>query len=362
MTRLLVAALLLLLPSLLRAQDWEPARTHVLVVGLLEWKDTQSFASFPKTNRRDAQLVEFFRERGVPRRQIVYLQDRQATTKAAEAALATMIDEVGRGDLLLVYYCGHGFRDDSGKTFFATWDAGAGSPGWNVASITAATARVRGARVILAADCCHSGALATTLPRTTGAVGVLASSTSSESSTGNWTFTEALLDGLRGARWVDADGDGSITFAETAQHVRDDMRFAEEQRATSVAAGGFPDTFALATSTGSRARRLGDRVDVDWNGQRFKGRVIAVRGGSYQVHYFGYEASDDEWVDEGRLHEARTATGFPVGTKVDVSWQGRWYAATVLARDGASHHVHYDGWADSWDEWVPSARVRARTR
>ena len=53
--------------------------------------------------------------------------------------------------------------------------------------------------------------------------------------------------------------------------------------------------------------------------------------------------------------------GLPVaaaGSKVEVQWGGTWYPAEVLAVNGGSTRIHYTGWASSWDEWVPPARIR----
>ncbi len=44
------------------------------------------FDSFPQENRRDAELVSFFEEQGVPPSQIVYLKDREATALRAPRA------------------------------------------------------------------------------------------------------------------------------------------------------------------------------------------------------------------------------------------------------------------------------------
>ena len=60
----------------------ELQRTWVFVVGLLEWKNAGSYASFPKTDRRDAQLVALLKRRGVPADHVVYLHDREATRLA----------------------------------------------------------------------------------------------------------------------------------------------------------------------------------------------------------------------------------------------------------------------------------------
>ena len=55
---------------------WEPARTWAFVVGVLEWQHDDIYSASPQEERRDAQLVELFAQRGIPRSQIVYLQDR----------------------------------------------------------------------------------------------------------------------------------------------------------------------------------------------------------------------------------------------------------------------------------------------
>src|SRR4051794_16403888 len=60
---------------------------------------------------------------------------------------------------------------------------------------------------LLLADCCYSGCLADAVSQQARriAYACAASSLASELSTGNWTFTEGLLAGLRGQAFVDAD-------------------------------------------------------------------------------------------------------------------------------------------------------------
>src|SRR5262245_15053022 len=61
--------------------DWNPEHTWVFAVGILEWEHSEIYASFPAAmkNRRDAQLVAYFKDAGVPADQIKYLQDAAAT-------------------------------------------------------------------------------------------------------------------------------------------------------------------------------------------------------------------------------------------------------------------------------------------
>jgi hypothetical protein len=67
-----------------RERDWQPQRTWVYVVGLLKFENRDVFNSFPQTNRRDAQLVDFFRQQGVPEDHIVFLKDGQATSRRVQ--------------------------------------------------------------------------------------------------------------------------------------------------------------------------------------------------------------------------------------------------------------------------------------
>jgi hypothetical protein len=85
---------------------WAPAHTWLFAVGVLSWKHSDMFGSFPVKDRRDAELVDFFRQRGVPEQQIVYLQDKQATQNRIDVSLTEKLKKIGRDDLLIIYYAG----------------------------------------------------------------------------------------------------------------------------------------------------------------------------------------------------------------------------------------------------------------
>jgi hypothetical protein len=57
----------------------------------------------------------------------------------------------------------------------------------------------------------------------------------------------------------------------------------------------------------------------------------------------------------------RPSHGFRVGQPVQVEWNGQWYDATILVveRDG-NYRIRYDGWSTNWDEPVPPSRIRVR--
>src|SRR3954462_2414552 len=89
---------------------WRLEKTWVFAVGVLSWKHSETFGSFPVKNRRDNTLVEFFQRNGVPESQIVYLQDKQATQERIDRAFTEQLKKPGADDLLIVYYAGHGSK------------------------------------------------------------------------------------------------------------------------------------------------------------------------------------------------------------------------------------------------------------
>ena len=54
--------------------------------------------------------------------------------------------------------------------------------------------------------------------------------------------------------------------------------------------------------------------------------------------------------------------GYSVGDAVMIQWKGSWYPGKIIkARKGkAPYRIHYDGYSNSWDEWVTLARLKRR--
>jgi beta-lactamase regulating signal transducer with metallopeptidase domain len=44
--------------------------------------------------------------------------------------------------------------------------------------------------------------------------------------------------------------------------------------------------------------------------------------------------------------------------EIEVLWEGKWWPATVLKKDGDRTQIHYVGYASRWDEWVTKERIR----
>lgn len=374
---------------LAKGRDWQPQRTWVFVVGLLQFQHKDLFDSFPQRNRRDAQLVEFFRQQGVPASQLVFLKDSQATTQRVETSFSAFLSKAGPDDLLIFYYTGHGYKSDDEKTtYFATYDDSEDTDGWATDGIVRDIEKYfKGSRALLTADTCFSGSLAQTTRQLGRRVSyaTLASATSNHTSTENWTFTEMLLAGLRGKSFADINNDGEVTLSELAEDIKQDMAFAEDQKAVFVTTGNFQPEMELAVAEPKVDPLISSRLEVRSEGDWYKARVVDARGGTYRVHYFGYEDSDDEWVtrrefrtskvsvasnqkrddnsnwklsDYRSASESRSSSEYRIGANVEVNWKGKWYNARILDAKEGRHLVHYTGYDDSWDEWVPNNRIR----
>lgn len=340
---------------------WEPSQTWAFVVGVLEWQYEDIYPSFPQDQRRDAILVKLLEQRGVPTRQIYYLQDGQATTDAINKALSNHLKAAPAGATLLLYYCGHGGMNDDGQVFFVSYDANSDqNPGWAVTSIPdAIEAHFSGSQAILLADCCYSGHLANAVAAQSRRVAYasLASSLASELSTGNWTFTEAVLAALRGDAYTDSDKSATITLAELATYIQDELAFAEEQVATFATSPGFDPQLVLGPARSRHDAQIGRHVVVKTDNTWYAAQVIDVRKDELKVRYYGYESDSDEWVSADEAHTIGRPR-YPIGTTVEVQWKQRWYLASILDERAGVHQIAYDGQGPEWNEWVASKRIR----
>lgn len=161
----------------------------------------------------------------------------------------------------------------------------------------------------------------------------------------------------------------------------------------------------------------GQDVLCEWRGKWWPARVLEATGGLYLIHYDGYSSSWDETVGPERLGPRMTgaaarqpdprggsgrgafvvlailllllgvgafalarnqpmpatssaappsgsaAVSAPLtqGQPVSVLWGERWWDATVVhVHPNDTVRVHFDGWADTWDEDVTLDRVRVR--
>jgi hypothetical protein len=194
----------------------------------------------------------------------------------------------------------------------------------------------------------------------------LTSASAANASTNNWTFTQSIIDGLRGEPLVDANGDGKVTLAELAREVREAMQHMEGQH-HGFKARGLADDFVLATASGPRPRGTNAKFAVGSyvlaSGR--PGRVVGVEGEKYTVQFYAYS---DKLTEEfaakdlaaSNREPGKVAAALDAGVKPDceVEWKGTWYAAKVMKKEKERWYIHYVGFDNSWDEWVGKDRIK----
>jgi len=343
------------------AVDWSDAT--VVIAGVLEWRDPE-YVDFDKRHRQDKVLAQRFASLGVPAERLALLLDRDAKRRAVLETVARLADATPVGGTFVFYFEGHGVRLDDGRIVFATSDVRSereADTGLVLDDLRAILAdRLRGRRVILLADCCHSGGLvdvAVALRRLGFEAVALTSSEASNESTGDWTYTLALNDALAGRAGFDHDRDGHVSLGELHSEVRQAMLYRESQR-SGFDAGASPLSLRLAPATAEPPPRApkGFRVGEYANYDDEVVRVLGEQEREAIVETLDYATRTIERVDVTELAPI-TFESFPVGATLSVEWDGKCWEARVTAVDGAFHKITYPGWDAFWDEWVADDRI-----
>lgn len=373
MRRILLAAALLL-PRFASAGDpgaWDPKDTYAFVASIIEWPG-DGLAAF-KDERRDDAFVAQLKACGVPAANVVFLKDKEATLAAMRREFLALARRGGEGSTFVFYFQGHGLSRKE-KTWLACYDVDLKdyATAFDVDEIFPVLDREwKGSRLLLVADCCHSGALGRVVDGFSGKPSVraacLPSAAASNTSTSHWTFTESLITALAGDGAVDRDRDGKITFGEAEAFAHDEMKFRENQLCRGKRGEGFDAGWVLREVAPDRPAppkaegrwQAGDFVDAcDREGQWYVSQVLAVKDGKYRIHYLGWEAKWDEWVGPEKVR-AIERKKLKVGERYEIEWRpGQWFLATVTKEEDDFYYVHYEGEEGDDDEWVTADRAR----
>lgn len=367
----LVAGLLLGASGPAGAESLDPKTTWAVVAGVLEWQDP-GLASFPKEHRKDRALFEKLGEIGVPAAQRTLLLDGEATAAAIAQALAGVVARAGKEATLIFYFAGHGVRDDDGRIVFTSSETRLDRldrTGLEMGRLRRMLDGFRGQRLILLADCCHSGGLGEVAEALSGArqTVALTSSEASNISTGNWTFTQTLIDGFSGRALLDRDDDGSLTFGELATEVGEAMCHRERQRFGFASYGVLPGLVIarskkLESGAGISAGKKAALRRRDWikAGDEQIGRILEVdrsgQGGRALVEFFNYSESSQAWLPLASLEPDHLET-WPAGSELRVTWKEKVWDAKVREVDAGFMLITYPGYDSRWDEWISADRV-----
>lgn len=365
--RFLVLWLLLTAASLAQTR-WQPENTYVLVASITSWPPAAGLAPFVGT-RRDGDLVKQLNAAGVPEDNIIFLKDKQATRQGIRQALVYLAGKTTPKDTLIFYFQGHG-----GRQRLYCYDYNKKEPEQSVLGMNELYPLLekpfKGGRLLMIGDCCCSGSLDSVVQqfekgRPQLPVAAIASATATNLSTGNWTFTEALLRVLAGDPLVDGNGDGQLDMGEAERFVHNQMKYKEDQLASVTLTPAFERNFVWRATSGKAAARLagphqvGDLLEAqDFKGRWYTAEILEGKGERYKIHFNGWDSKWDEWVDASKLRPI-VKTRLNVGQSYEVLWNKRWYPA-ILTRsiEDYFYFAHFENEAGEDDEWITPERAR----
>lgn len=358
-----------------REESWEPAKTLVFVVGVLKWRD-KTYLQFTTKARRDEQLVNLFRSKGVSPDRIVYLQDQEATLANFQNTFKSLLERSNPDDTLIFYYCGHGWLDSSGQGFFANYDVGGEGTAISTAEIATTLKRsFKGKQALFFADCCSSGSIGDALANAGVSIpyAMASSVVAQNSSTSNWTFSQSVVDAFGGHNFVDINKDGVVSFADLSIYSAREMKQIDNQLASAVSENGFRGDFVLSKVT-SRDEVIPLVVEVKWRGKWWKAKLLEItpEKGKIRWSQIGYDSNlDEDWypladirtIDGSQLSDfgkvqGTASSAHPVGSSLSVLWKGKYYPAKVLKTRDKEFYIRYDGYGEDWDEWVTAERIK----
>lgn len=270
---------------------WPVKKTWVMMVGVLDYKNADVYTNMGTRDRRDQTLYDAIIKCGVPKKQTIFLTEEDATLANIQKEFAALLKKTKKGDFLIVYFDGHGTHK-GGKGRLAPWDAGDGNGNqWKVTNIFKRIEKdFRGDQVLMIADCCHSGAMGDEMMelKTKKGYACLSSAPLELTSADSWAFTEALVDGFKGAAHVDTNSDGQISLGELKDYAFKEMQWFCEQDSHFARNDNFPENFALVKTKKSSHEDIGKYFQVKIDGKKRwrQARAVEVKGNSTKFLYY----------------------------------------------------------------------------
>jgi hypothetical protein len=201
-------------------------------------------------------------------------------------AIARFFDAKHRDDLLLLYFSGHGIRDEQGHLYLAVRDterAVLAGTAIEASYVTTRMDRSASKRLVLVLDCCHSGAFGLGTKSAQGSTVGTASAfegtgrgrvvlTATDSTQYAWEgdqvigdvenslFTHYLIEGLRSGA-ADRDEDGQITIDEIYDYVYEHVLNNTPKQTPGKWAFGQQGEIVIAQNPGVTVAKLPPEVD-----------------------------------------------------------------------------------------------------
>ncbi|MBK6541778.1 MAG: hypothetical protein IPG10_10975 [Flavobacteriales bacterium] len=124
----------------------------------------------------------------------------------------------------------------------------------------------------------------------------------------------------------------------------------------------LPTLLSLLSLT-AQAQKAGDKVQIESTGSWYPGKVLEVKEGQFFVAYDGWSETFNEWVGPDRIKGGATEaapsalTKFKVGDKVEVEYGMVPEPATIMEVGENKYHIKYDN-SLFGDKWVAEGQIK----
>jgi hypothetical protein len=121
-----------------------------------------------------------------------------------------------------------------------------------------------------------------------------------------------------------------------------------------------PTAVAVARPAPTRPAAQRRALEVVWGGSFWPAETLERRNEMTKIHYSGWGSEWDEWVEPTRIRPPTHSLGSAhAGQRVEIEWHGSFWPGEVIATRSGFFKVHFAGWGAEWDEWVEIARLHA---
>jgi hypothetical protein len=338
---------------------WQPANTRAFIVCLTRFQGDKG-PTFTTDDRLDDQLALVLQKRGVPKNQIVLLQDEQATSKKIQEEFVNLLRQSKPGETLFFYFgSSGGYNADRGSCWFSSFD-GSVPYEWVFDAIEQ---HFKGSHAILTADACHSGGIVELARKRklSVACACLSSTHMHQKAWSGWRFLQCLIRGLQGSAVVDRADSGHVDWLGLAEYTRHYMALAAEGKPDFTAVNGFDPRIRLArVDVRKQDPRVGELVEVQSRWPWTRAEIVEAKGDRLKVHYTAdTRTKQDEWV---RADQVRPPVLEPIriGTKVELlgASSRKWFPGVVEKSWESLHFCRYQGYGPEHSEWFGPSRIR----
>ncbi|MBK8339561.1 MAG: hypothetical protein IPK99_05940 [Flavobacteriales bacterium] len=125
----------------------------------------------------------------------------------------------------------------------------------------------------------------------------------------------------------------------------------------------FLPTLLCLITLAANAQKAGDKVQIESTGSWYPGKVLEVKDGQFFVAYDGWSETFNEWVGPDRIKTAASETTpsgltkFKAGDKVEVDYGMVPEPATIMEVGENKYHIKYDNTLFG-DKWVTEAQIK----